>query len=446
MKLNKQCFNRIMASRNVVSRRANDFRKTVSLLLMASFAIGLCSCTSTLKRFGDASAETPENFRTVSAEAGRSLNGTTTPSGKVIRASAVGLNQSAGYVSPVGHTSEVVRNEWSAARFSPAQPRVPLSPVQQGMAQPTMAQLAQQYPDEYLFDGGDRSLPIHYDAYYRRGLDTEDTVVEYTDHTGKRNVKPSNRVAIFAPRFGAVRTVSQPISGVSVSRSFDANSIVQQSGVGTRKKTVAHTQRIPTSGVKMRSRASGINAKAKGIAVQQRLQIVAHSKLAGILEHLQFLSTGRMGTSEEARIASRIQAATHWTRKQFPIVTGGLDAIREVQATFQPQEIVGIDDKHKTKGRLRIVKLADKKSAVSGDIVTFTIRYDNLGDRPLHHIRIIDNLTPRLEYVKDSAESDRAGRLVVQENGEGSLILKYELSQPLKGHTGGVVTFKAKVR
>ena len=109
-------------------------------------------------------------------------------------------------------------------------------------------------------------------------------------------------------------------------------------------------------------------------------------------------------------------------------------------------EVVGKEDQRRTPGRLRIVKLADKKTALPGDVITFTIRYDNLGDRELHHIRIIDNLTPRLEYVDDSATSNRAGKLVVEDNEEGSLVLKFELSQPLPGHTGGVVTFKVKVR
>jgi len=52
------------------------------------------------------------------------------------------------------------------------------------------------------------------------------------------------------------------------------------------------------------------------------------------------------------------------------------------------------------------VKLADKQIAKPGDIVTFTIRYDNIGDREVHDVVIIDNLTPRLEYIEDSAECD----------------------------------------
>jgi len=48
--------------------------------------------------------------------------------------------------------------------------------------------------------------PLDKSLLRRLGLDTEDTVAEYTDHLGRRRVKPTNRVAVYAPRFAAVRT------------------------------------------------------------------------------------------------------------------------------------------------------------------------------------------------------------------------------------------------
>jgi uncharacterized repeat protein (TIGR01451 family) len=107
-------------------------------------------------------------------------------------------------------------------------------------------------------------------------------------------------------------------------------------------------------------------------------------------------------------------------------------------------ELVGREISHKS--GLRIVKLADRDVALPGEIVTFTIRFDNLGDRPVTKVVIVDNLTPRLEYVDDSATLDRDGRLITEDNGEGSLILRWELDEPLPGRTGGVATFQARVR
>ena len=39
-------------------------------------------------------------------------------------------------------------------------------------------------------------------------------------------------------------------------------------------------------------------------------------------------------------------------------------------------------------------------------------------EHELNDLRVIDNLTPRMEYVEDSAHSDRPGRLVVEEERE----------------------------
>ena len=106
--------------------------------------------------------------------------------------------------------------------------------------------------------------------------------------------------------------------------------------------------------------------------------------------------------------------------------------------------MVGVETRFR-KG-LRIVKLADKRVAQPGEVVTFTIRFDNLGDRELRDVVIVDNLTPRLEYVDDSGELNLNGRLVAEDNGEGSLVLRWELDEPLAGRSGGVATFQARVR
>ena len=79
-------------------------------------------------------------------------------------------------------------------------------------------------------------------------------------------------------------------------------------------------------------------------------------------------------------------------------------------------------------------------------MLTFTIRYDNVGDHELRQVRIVDNLTPRLEYLPDSASSDRDGVIHVEDNNEGSVVLTFELDEPLPGRTGGILTFKARVR
>ena len=78
--------------------------------------------------------------------------------------------------------------------------------------------------------------------------------------------------------------------------------------------------------------------------------------------------------------------------------------------------------------------------------MTFAIRYENKGEREVTDVRIVDNLTPRLEYIEDSATSDRAGEINIKDNNEGSLVLTFTLDAPLKEKTSGVVTFQCLVR
>ena len=170
-----------------------------------------------------------------------------------------------------------------------------------------------------------------------------------------------------------------------------------------------------------------------------------HDKLLNIYQALTFVRFGKIDDADSARLNFGIQAASLWTREENPVITSKTDMALEGHFQQSSAVITAIDDKEEAEN-LRIVKLADKNTAVPGDVIEFTIRYDNLGGREVHHIRIVDNLTPRLQYVDDSATSDRAGRLVLQDNGEGSQILIWELDEPLKGKTGGVVTFKARVR
>ena len=133
-------------------------------------------------------------------------------------------------------------------------------------------------------------------------------------------------------------------------------------------------------------------------------------------------------------------------RNENPVMTARVESLGQVEVKFRAAEMVGTEPEENEPGRLKIVKLADTKTAKPGDTITFVIRYDNVGERPLHDLRIVDNLTPRLEYIEDSATSDRAGDITLEDNAEGSAVLTFKFDQPLPGGKGGVVTFQCKVR
>lgn len=340
-----------------------------------------------------------------------------------------------------------------AASFSAAEPRVQLashetSNFQQnryGLVAASPA-LAEQFPDEYLFDGGDREFPVHYDGEVMLGVETEDTVAEFRDHKGDRKVKASNRVAIYSPRFAAVRTFTGLSEGFNVQRPI--SNIDQVQGAAMRQKVAGKTgvQRDRVQGVRMRSRASGIFSQTTRRNVSAAKAPTQHVKLMNAFEDVQFLHDGKIRQSDMPLLHRGMNAAATWSRDLNPVLVASLSAAQEVYANFKVSELVGTEEDHKKPGRLRLVKLADKDVAKPGDVITFTIRFDNLGDRELRNVRLIDNLTPRLEYIDDSATSELPGSINVDDNGEGSHILRFELDNPLAGQTGGVITFQAKLR
>ena len=62
------------------------------------------------------------------------------------------------------------------------------------------------------------------------------------------------------------------------------------------------------------------------------------------------------------------------------------------------------------------------------------------------NVTIADNLTTRFEYVPDSAKSSVDADFITQSNDAGSLVLRWEIKDPVKPGDGGVLRFKVKVR
>ena len=440
----------------------------------ALLALGLASCSGTR---GVRSAQTPAEPAATAAAShiapspthraqanSTDIQEVSAPGMPPVAVPSPGAIQQIGWESPAGPVSGA---GVAPAAFTPAMPRqaCPDSPstaacppyCAPGGAMPGMmpvvagagvlvpAPSPANYPDEYLCDGGDRQLPVHYDTINRIGLDTQDTVVEYVDHVGVFHVKPTNPVCVYAPRFGAMRTVSSPVAGIGIDQAIGTDQLEQGVGLRARTATGLHLQNERLDGILVRSRPSGLNTDTAPIGIRQRFALASNIELTGTYQDLQFFRTGEFVRTEEARLATGIQAALTWTRDQNPVILAKGELGQQVEGIFTAQALVGVEDRRKP-GELRIVKLADRTTAKPGDVLAFTLRYDNLGDFPHHHVRIVDNLTPRLEYVEGSVVSDRPGDVVAEPNGEGSHVLTFHLDEPLPGHEGGIITFKARVR
>ncbi len=319
---------------------------------------------------------------------------------------------------------------------------------------------AQRYPDEYIFDGGDRALPVHYEGYTRQGLDTEDTIGESADRTGKRRTVKSNQVAIYAPRFAAVRSVTTPSGQSNVSHVALTDEIRRDSGMRTKLGPQGYAHNDGPKGIQTRLRASGIESRSGVRGVGQVARLTEHKADIKGKEAFAFAFRGQINAGQEAYLAAGIDAALNWSQGLGAVIAAKTDTLQIVKATSRDAETVGFEDPYKAPGELRILKIADKKQAKPGDIITFVLRFENVGDLELHDVRVVDNLTPRLEFVEDSATCDLPGEVILTDNDEGSLVLSFKLDEPLPGRravtlkenkdkglkTGGTITFQCRVR
>jgi uncharacterized repeat protein (TIGR01451 family) len=299
--------------------------------------------------------------------------------------------------------------------------------------------------DEYLCDGGDREVQANVGPNQQiRGLELEDTVAVYDTLEGEVRIEPSNRVCLYAPRFAAVRQVS----GAAQNEQAD-----QPIGVERPLSPVLHQDdQLATTAVQPQQPVGQIGRKqpsiervGEGAIGAETLQPIAALE-GGFAPHEDFLVMrhGVMSNAERAQLATAVDAAIAWTHDQaVQVVLDGRAAVeftgdQKAQATFR----VDVPN-HPC---LRVIKTASTKVARPGDIVDFTVRFDNLGDQAIKKVVLIDNLTTRLEYVAGSAQSSRPATFSTDENEGESLVLKWEFADPLPAGDGGLVRFHCRVR
>ncbi len=336
-------------------------------------------------------------------------------------------------------------------QFYPAEPRIDLS--QRGCPPNTMetvafSSLAERYPEEYIFDGGDRDLPVHYNGASRRGLDTEDTIVEYRDQAGDFKVTPSNRVAVYAPRFGSVRAITGLEADVKYDRAAGARDTLLASNLNTGSAAQQNVQGVNPLQLLEQQR---LNEYETALPPTQSAATDRPEQTRKVDQGLQgraVVSANAFERLDTPILAEQLQNAVAWTRDEYPVITASTTSASEIIAKFRLQETVAVEDQRKTDGRIRIVKLADRAIAQSGDVIEFTIHFQNTGDFPVYDVRISDNLTPRLEYVPGSASIDEQhpGEVIAAPNGEGSHVMTFVLDERLEGHSSGTIRFEARVK
>ena len=300
--------------------------------------------------------------------------------------------------------------------------------------------------DEYVFDGSDRGVKVTIgDDLIIQGLETEDTVGHFETVDGQRLVTPSNRVAIYAPRFGAVRRLDgvfnarlrQPIGSIE-----EKTPIAMANG---NNETATSNQHVALDQFENSKRASEFIDRTRGVLADNIVHLLGTRNSFKAYENLSLIRLGKHSNSESARLDLGIQSATVWEDNLGLQIAVSNTAPVTVDKVKSAQQFVHVETKEGS-DILRVTKVASKIAARTGDIVEFTIRFDNLSARDLADVTIIDNLTRRLEYIADSASSTVGAEFSQEKNDGGSLLLRWKLSESLAPQKGGLVRFKCRVR
>jgi uncharacterized repeat protein (TIGR01451 family) len=307
--------------------------------------------------------------------------------------------------------------------------------------------ITQPWPtNEYLRDGGDQGMPAGVDRSGRvHGLEVEDTVAHFDTLDGRTLVEPSNEVYLYAPRFGAVRRVDNLVAGQQAQGPRGVDTPVKLAGSEELDKVHARQQNIQA---RRESSASAANAylsrQGDGI-VSSQLGPKDFSSAFQAYENVSVIRTGQMREAEMPFLAKAAVAAQLWTRNAgVQVMLGGQAANAAV--CNERVETVYTVNRPPANPKLRVIKVASTQLALPGDTVDFTIRYDNVGNQPIGNVTILDNLTPRLEYLPKTAQSSLDARFYTTPNQEGSVVLHWEIAQPLAPDKGGVVRFTCRVR
>jgi uncharacterized repeat protein (TIGR01451 family) len=249
--------------------------------------------------------------------------------------------------------------------------------------------------EECLHDGGDIGPRAGLNALGQLGgLNPTDTVAVYADSRGKKHIAVSNRVCICVPRFVVLRTINFP------------------AGVGT-ALTVEHTDQTTTQ--------LEVRTRQKPDLAQQN-------------EKLRVMASRERPSGSEIFIGTKDYAQFQGGAIAFGFVEGHA-VIGSITKAPEGPDLP-----------LYLCKSADKQSAQVGDVITFTIKYSNVGGKTITGVVVSDSLTGRLEYIPNSAKSDRHTTFTTEPNEAGSVILRWAVTGALPPGQIGIVTFQARIR
>lgn len=300
--------------------------------------------------------------------------------------------------------------------------------------------------DEYVASGGDsKDKVVAHEDWLVENLDPEDSAAHFDTVDGRILTEPANRVFLYSPRFGAVRQIVTPIEGNQrdiASTATTSDEVIEEDH--TVKVDVRSQEEKLLSATGTQEVAGAESAMAPTTAIGRVGVIEADGQLR-LHQMLTSDSVESLGTEDSVLIMDGATAAQSWSgREGIAVATDQMNAFSNVYIDG-PATIYAIKDGTVT-SKLRVIKIANKDAARPGEFVEFTLRFENIGDEPIGNVTILDNLSARLRYVDGTAKSSVPADFLADLSDSGSLVLRWEIIEPLQPKEFGVVRFICKVQ
>ena len=301
---------------------------------------------------------------------------------------------------------------------------------------------------EYLVNGDDTGKPVFVEDWTVHNLSAGNTVAHFDTLGGQIVVEPSNRIHIYAPRFAAIRKIEGLLQEGQITALVNKQSQQTLGLSRTASQPTLTEQEARTQYSRTRDQLHGIEGQRRGAGVENTQNLIGYSNFQIVDSDSIFLlqrTFGLEGTAQ-AQLARGAANARAWMGSEgltvqinelAPMSATGIEG---AAAYFQ------IEDEQSRSSKLRLIKVASKDAASPGEIVEFTLRFDNIGNQLIGNVTILEDLTGRLEFLPGTAVASLKSGFVPQPNSSGGFTLRFEIIDPLAPGGFGVIKFQCQVR
>ncbi|MBX3423582.1 MAG: DUF11 domain-containing protein [Pirellulaceae bacterium] len=298
---------------------------------------------------------------------------------------------------------------------------------------------------EYVFDGGDGQEPaVALEDWRAAGVEATDTVAYYQTEGGKVCLQPSNRVAVYAPRFGAVRQVTGAVLAENAQSTGRVYAPVVASGVDDRNPAIQVSASLGTIGRKQVQQLDRFEEQRASLPLESALPALPVSDAVAALMNVDVNVVDRAAQRERADVRQvRVPVETTYQPESLVVLVDD-QPVPVLLGNKSPADVHVYENPDKC--GIRLTKSASHTMAGPGDIIRFTIRYENISPGKLNKLVVLDSLMPRLEYIEASQHSSVRAGFKVEVNEAGSSLLRWEIESTVQPHEGGVISFDCRVR